>query len=44
MTWLAAETQAEPAVSAEMWGGGAMIIFLLLLTITLVFGKGRPHT
>lgn len=43
MTWLAAETQADPAVTAEMWGGGALIAFLVLLFITLAFGKGRPH-
>ncbi|MFW6203449.1 MAG: hypothetical protein ACOC96_00625 [Actinomycetota bacterium] len=44
MMWLAAETEAEPLVSAEMWGGGALLAFLLLLGITLAFGKGRPHT
>ncbi len=44
MTWLAAQTQAEPAAPPEMWGGGMLLAFLLLLLITLAFGKGRPHT
>ncbi len=44
MMWLAAGTEAESAVPAEMWGAGAIIAFLLLLGITLAFGKGRPHT
>ncbi|WP_174264283.1 hypothetical protein [Phytoactinopolyspora halotolerans] len=28
---------------AEGWGIGALIILLVLLFVTLSFGKGRPH-
>lgn len=40
---LAAETQTESPFSPEVWGGGVLLIFLILLFIVLAFGKGRPH-
>lgn len=39
-THVADEGGAPPLV----WGAGAFLIFLALLTITLVFGGGRPHS
>jgi len=40
---LAEESPAEglPAIG---WGIGALAILLSLLIMTLVFGKGRPHS
>jgi hypothetical protein len=40
---LAAETHVESPFSSEVWGIGALAIFLVLLLIVLAFGKGRPH-
>jgi hypothetical protein len=40
---LAEETHAEEGLSAWAWGGAAFGILLLLLVVTLSFGKGRPH-
>lgn len=40
---LAAETHVDSPLSAEVWGGGVLLIFLLLLFIVLAIGKGRPH-
>lgn len=40
---LAEQAHAEEGVPALVWGGGAFVILVTLLTITLMFGKGRPH-
>ncbi len=41
---LAEEAHGDEGFPAIGWGIGAFIILLLMLTITLVFGKGRPHS
>ncbi|WP_158542837.1 hypothetical protein [Phytoactinopolyspora halophila] len=33
----------EGGFPAEGWGIGVFLILMMLLTVTLVFGKGRPH-
>lgn len=41
---LAAEAAEEGQVPAWVWGVGALAVLLTLLLLTLVFGKGRPHS
>lgn len=40
---LAEEAHAEEGFPALGWGIGAFGILVLLLLVTLSFGKGRPH-
>lgn len=41
---LAEEAHGDEGFPAIGWGIGAFIILLSLLAITLIFGKGRPHS
>ena len=38
-----AETIVDSGFPPEVWGGGLLLIFLILLFIVLAIGKGRPH-
>lgn len=41
---LAEEVHAEEGgVPPIVWGAGAFGVLVLLLFITLIFGRGRPH-
>ena len=40
---LAEETHSEEGFPAWGWGVGALAILMVLLLVTLVFGKGRSH-
>ena len=43
-TVIAAETGGEEGgVSPAVWGIGTFVTFMVLLLITLAFGRGRPH-
>jgi len=42
-TVIAAETGGEGGVSPVVWGISTFAIFVVLLLITLAFGRGRPH-
>ncbi len=38
-----AETHVNSPFPPAVWGGGVLLIFLILLFIVLAIGKGRPH-
>ena len=40
---LVAEEAGEGRLPPLGWGIGAFAILMLMLTIVLMFGKGRPH-
>ncbi|WP_298321766.1 hypothetical protein [Haloactinopolyspora sp.] len=40
---LAEQAHGDDGFPAWGWGVGALTILLVLLIITLIFGKGRPH-
>lgn len=42
----AVEEAAVDASHISKWwfGGFAMVVFLLLLAVTVIMGKGRPHS
>jgi hypothetical protein len=41
----ALEGAAEAEHISKWWFGGfAFVVFLLLLAVTLIMGKGRPHS
>ena len=47
MTILQASETAERVIEgppAVVWGVGFLVVLLLLLLATLIFGKGRPHS
>ena len=42
-TVLAGDAAQEAGVPPIVWGLGVLAVLMLLLIITLAFGKGRPH-